>query len=281
MRAIDMHCHIPTDEGMRPFEPFLDRTSEYYKMEDRKQAMSDEQFAQMLIDLDVKAIPVSISAESATGQPGTSNDYIAQLVNTYPDAFLTGAACVDPWRGQAAVDEVERAVKVLGLTELKFHPIVQRFFTNDTRFYPIYELCSSLGVPIQFHTGMTGVGVGMKGSGIHQKYGHPLALDDVAADFPDLTIIACHAAWPWQDELLMVLLHKPNVYNELSGWSPKYFTPALKREIGGRLQDKFLFGSDFPALTHQRLFDDWESEGYKPEILEKVFYKNAQRLLNL
>jgi hypothetical protein len=128
---------------------------------------------------------------------------------------------------------------------------------------------------------MTGVGLGMKGSNIHLKYGHPLALDDVAADFPDLTIIACHASWPWQDEMLMVLLHKPNVFNELSGWSPKYFTDALKREISGRLQDKFLFGSDYPAITHKRLFEDWEAGGYSSEVLEKVYYKNAQRLLKL
>ena len=78
-----------------------------------------------------------------------------------------------------------------------------------------------------------------------------------------------------------MLLHKGNVYNELSGWSPKYFSPEFKREINGRLQDKFMFGSDYPVLSHKRLFQDWESEGYKPEVLEKVFWKNAQRILKL
>jgi len=276
-----MHCHIPTEEGLRPFAPFQAATSRYYKMSEREEAIPAEQFARMLIDLDVKAVLVAVAAESATGQPGTSNDHIAELVAGYPEAFVAGYACVDPWRGKAAVAEIERAVTVLGLRGVKFHPIVQAFMPNDRRFYPIYELCSSLGVPIQFHTGMTGVGLGMKGSGIHLRYGHPLALDDVAADFPELNIIACHASWPWQDEMLMVLLHKPNVYNELSGWSPRYFSDALKREIGGRLQDKFLFGSDFPALTHERLFTDWEAAGYAPEVLKKIYYKNAQRLFGL
>jgi predicted TIM-barrel fold metal-dependent hydrolase len=281
MRAIDMHCHIPTEEGMRPFAHFQAATSGYYKMSEREKPVSEAEFARMLTDLRVKAVLVSVDAESATGQRGTSNDHIAHLVETYPEAFLAGYACVDPWKGKAAVAEVERAIRVLGLRGVKFHPIVQAFAPNDRRFYPIYELCSSLRVPVQFHTGMTGVGVGMKGSGIHLKYGHPLALDDVAADFPDLTIIACHASWPWQDEMLMVLLHKSNVFNELSGWSPKYFTEALKREIAGRLQDKFLFGSDYPALTHERLFADWEAGGYTTQVLEKVFYKNAERLLDL
>ncbi len=273
-----MHCHIPTEEGLRPFAPFQAATSRYYKMSERQQAIPADQFASMLVDLDVKAVLVAVAAESATGQPGTSNDHIAELVTRYPQAFLAGYACVDPWRGKAALAEIERAVGTLGLRGVKFHPILQAFAPNDRRFYPIYDLCSSLGVPIQFHTGMTGVGLGMKGSGIHLRFGHPLALDDIAADFPDLSIIACHASWPWQEEMLMVLLHKPNVYNELSGWSPRYFSEALKREIAGRLQDKFLFGSDYPALTHERLFADWEAGGYPPEVLEKIYYKNAQRL---
>lgn len=273
-----MHCHIPTEEGLRPFAPFQAATSRYYKMSERQQAIPADQFASMLVDLDVKAVLVAVAAECATGQPGTSNDHIAELVTRYPQAFLAGYACVDPWRGKAALAEIERAVGTLGLRGVKFHPILQAFAPNDRRFYPIYDLCSSLGVPIQFHTGMTGVGLGMKGSGIHLRFGHPLALDDIAADFPDLSIIACHASWPWQEEMLMVLLHKPNVYNELSGWSPRYFSEALKREIAGRLQDKFLFGSDYPALTHERLFADWEAGGYPPEVLEKIYYKNAQRL---
>lgn len=281
MRAIDVHCHIPTEEGMRPFAPFMEATSRYYRMGDRRQGTGEGEFAAMLEKLDVKAILVSVDAESATGQPGTTNDHIAALVRDHPQAFLAGYACVDPWKGKAAVIEIERAAKTLGLRGVKFHPILQAFSVNDRRFYPIYEVCSSLRLPIQFHTGVTGVGMGMKGSGIRLKYGHPLALDDVAADFPDLTIIASHPSWPWQDEMIMVLLHKPNVVNELSGWSPKYFTPALKAEIAGRLQDKFLFGSDYPALTHERLFRDWEAEGYPPEVLDKIFVKNAVRILGL
>ena len=81
--------------------------------------------------------------------------------------------------------------------------------------------------------------------------------------------------------MIAVLVHKENVFNELSGWSPKYFSDTLKREINGRLQDKFMFGSDYPALSHERLFKDWDALGLKSEVLEKVFYKNAERLLGL
>jgi predicted TIM-barrel fold metal-dependent hydrolase len=205
------------------------------------------------------------------------------LAKDYPDAYLGAWACIDPWKGNAAIIELERAINELGMIGLKFQQVAQGFFPNDRRFYPIYETCDALKVPVQFHMGTTGLGAGGPGGfGYKLKYTKPIPyLDDVAADFPNLTIIGCHAAWPWQDEMIAVLLHKGNVFNEMSGWSPKYFTPALKREIGGRLQDKFMFGTDYPMISHERLLKDWESEGYSDAVLEKVFLKNAQRILKL
>jgi predicted TIM-barrel fold metal-dependent hydrolase len=221
-------------------------------------------------------------AETASGQPRLDNDLLAAIVKQHSAAFIGGFAGVDPWKGKAALEEAERAITRLGLMGLKFQPAVQAFFPNDRQFYPLWEKCVELKVPVQFHTGHTGIGAGLPGGmGIRLKYCQPIFLDDLAADFPELTIIACHPSWPWQDEMIAVLVHKANVYNELSGWSPKYFSDALKREIAGRLQDKFMFGSDYPALTHERLFKDWEALGLKPEVLEKVFYKNAQRILSL
>jgi len=139
-----------------------------------------------------------------------------------------------------------------------------------------------LGVPVQFHMGTTGLGAGLPGGlGIKLDYSRPIPyLDDVAADFPDLTIIACHPAWPFQEEMLAVLLHKGNVYQELSGWMPKYFPESLAREVNGRLQDKCMFGSDYPALSPGRWLEEFEAR-YKPEVVEKVLYKNAQRILKL
>jgi hypothetical protein len=106
-------------------------------------------------------------------------------------------------------------------------------------------------------------------------------VDDVAIQFPNLTIIAAHCAWPFHNEMTAVMIHKSNVHNELHGWSPKYFPAELKREINGRLQDRFMFGSDYPWFSYERLVRDWETEGYKSEVLEKVYVTNAQRILGL
>ena len=79
-----------------------------------------------------------------------------------------------------------------------------------------------------FHTGHSGIGTGMPGGGgIRLKYGNPMDIDDVAVDFPDMPIILAHPSFPWQDEAISVCLHKPQVYIDLSGWSPKYFSPML------------------------------------------------------
>ncbi len=103
-------------------------------------------------------------------------------------------------------------------------------------------------------------------------------MDEVAARYPELTIIAGRVAWPWQDDMIAVLLHKPNVWYELHGWSPKYYPDSLKREIPRRLRDRVLFGADFPLLTYERLVADWHAEGYSVEVLQKIFRDNAQEL---
>ena len=105
-------------------------------------------------------------------------------------------------------------------------------------------------LPAIFHSGHSGIGTGMPGGGgLRLKYSNPIHLDDVAADFPDMTIIIAHPSWPWQDEALSVCLHKPNVYIDLSGWSPKYFPPQLVQYANTQLKTKMLFGSDYPLIT--------------------------------
>jgi predicted TIM-barrel fold metal-dependent hydrolase len=148
--------------------------------------------------------------------------------------------------------------------------------------YPLYETIQELEVPALFHTGQTGIGAGVPGGGgIRLKYANPLALDDVAADFPDLRIIMAHPSFPWQDEALAIATHKPNVHIDLSGWSPKYFPPLLVRYANTLLKDRVLFGSDYPAITPDRWLADFEALDIKPEVRPLILKENAVRLLGL
>jgi hypothetical protein len=241
-----------------------------------------EAMAEMYEALGIFGVIFSIDAETASGIPYVGNDWVANVVRTYPERFL-GFASVDPWKGALAVQELERSVTELGLRGLKLMPITQAFFPNDTRFYPLWEKCAELGIPALFHTGQTGVGAGSPGgAGLKLKYSQPIPyLDDVAADFPELTIIMAHPAVPWQEEQLSVALHKANVYIDLSGWSPKYFRPMLIQYATTLLQDKVLFGSDYPALQPDRWLRDFEALEMKEAVRQKILLENARKLLKL
>ncbi len=157
-----------------------------------------------------------------------------------------------------------------------------RYAVNDPELRPLFETIAGLGVPVMIDVGTTGMGAGLPGGmGARLRHAHPLAVDDLAATFPNLTIVAAHPGWPWVDEMTAVALHKANVYWELSGWAPRYFPESLKRDIRGRLRDKVMFGSDHPSLPYDRLFREWEELGYSDEIMHRVFHENAERVLGL
>jgi predicted TIM-barrel fold metal-dependent hydrolase len=244
---------------------------------------TEEEMVEDFKSLDVQAIIIAWDAEHTSGMPKIENDYVADLAKKYPDTFVGAWAMVDPWKGKMAVQEVERAVKELGMLGVKFQAIAQSFFPDDQLFYPIYEKCSALNVPVSFHVGSTGLGAGMPGGGGHRlSYTRPIPhIDNIAADFPELTIVMIHPAWPWHEEQIAVLLHKGNVFADLSGYAPRYFPEAIKRDLNGRLQDKFMFGSDYPEISPKRWLDEFEAAGYKPQVIEKVLYKNAQRILGI
>ena len=148
--------------------------------------------------------------------------------------------------------------------------------------YPLYEVIAEHGLVALFHTGQTGVGAGARGGGgIRLKYSNPLYLDDVAADFPDMDIIMAHPSFPWQDEALSIAIHKPRVYIDLSGWSPKYFSPQLVQYAGSLLRHKVLFGTDFPVITPERWIKDFENVSIKPEVRPLIMKENAARLFGL
>ena len=171
-------------------------------------------------------------------------------------------ASIDPHKGKMGVREARRLIEEGGVNGFKFHPTVQGFFPNDRMAYGLYEVIAEHKLPAIFHSGHSGIGTGMPGGGgLRLKYSNPMHLDDVAADFPDMNIIIAHPSWPWQDEALSVCLHKPNVYIDLSGWSPKYFPPQLVQYANAQLKHKMLFGSDFPLIAPDRWIKDFERGG--------------------
>ncbi|CAN5832216.1 4-hydroxyphenyl-beta-ketoacyl-CoA hydrolase [soil metagenome] len=280
--AIDMHVHcevshtgepaLPTalQDGARRFFgdtngplPSLDETADHYR------------------ERNLAAVIFTIDIEATLGHTGVSNDEIAEGAARHPDVCIPFAS-IAPTRGAAGIAEARRLVTDHGVCGFKFHPNLQAFFPNDRSAYPLYEAISALGVPALFHSGQSGIGAGLRGGGgIRLKYSNPLHLDDVAADFPDLQIIVAHPSFPWQDEALAVAVHKPNVWLDLSGWSPKYFPPQLVRFANTLLRDRVLFGSDHPFITPDRWLRDFETIDIRDDVRPAILKDNAVRLLGL
>jgi predicted TIM-barrel fold metal-dependent hydrolase len=148
--------------------------------------------------------------------------------------------------------------------------------------YSLYEVAAEAGVPVLFHTGHSGIGSGLPGGGgIRLKYSQPIYVDDVAVDFPDLKIVLAHPSFPWTDEAISIAMHKPHVFIDLSGWSPKYFPPQLVQYANTLLKHQVLFGSDYPMIAPDRWLADFEAAPFRDEVRPLVLKENAARLLGL
>ena len=219
--------------------------------------------------------------ERLSGRRQVSNDDVLAFASANADIAIPFVS-VDPTRGPEAIREARRLVDTGLVRGLKLHPPMQQFFPNDRIAYPLYEIFAEARLPVLFHTGHSGIGTGAPGgAGIRLKYGHPMPIDDVAVDFPEMPIIMAHPSFPWQDEAISVCLHKPTVYIDLSGWSPKYFSPTLVQYANSLLKTKVLFGSDYPWITPERWMSDFEKIGIKDEVRPLILKQNAARLLGL
>ncbi|MGB8178920.1 MAG: amidohydrolase family protein, partial [Acidimicrobiales bacterium] len=231
--------------------------------------------------LNMAAVVFTVDAATATGHPALSSEEIAQEAMDFSDVIIPFGS-VDPGTGRAAIEKARRLVDDFAVRGFKFHPSLQNFRPNDVAVYPLYQELEVLGVPVIFHTGQTGIGANLPGGrGIKLALSDPLLLDEVAADFPGLSMILAHAGMPWYENAVAMATHKSNVYIDLSGWSPKYLPAPLIRAAGSYLSHKVLFGSDFPVITPERWLRDFEALDFPDEARPKVMKENAARLLRL
>jgi predicted TIM-barrel fold metal-dependent hydrolase len=272
--AIDTHVHIESEaEGNA-----ADQAARKY-FGDTGVARGRNELAEYYRSRKIGCVVFSVD-ERLTGRPQVSNDDVATFAEENSDIVMAFAS-VDPTRGPEALTEARRLI-TRGVRGFKLHPPLQQFHANDKMAYPFYEVIQEARLPVIFHTGHSGIGTGMPGGGgVRLKYGHPMDIDDVAVDFPDMPIIMAHPSFPWQDEAISVCLHKRQVYIDLSGWSPKYFSPVLIQYANTLLKKKMLFGSDFPLITPDRWLADFEKIAIKDEVRPLILKENAMQLFGL
>ena len=279
--AIDVHVHAERN-AQEPQDPvtedLLAAASSYFGSAPIQP--SAQEVADYYRERSILAVVFNVDDEAGMGRRRLGSREVLEVVQANADIMIPFVS-VDPHKGKLGVREASELIEA-GARGFKFHPNTQAFWPNDQAFYPLYEVIAEAGLIALFHSGTTGIGAGMPGGGgVHLKYSNPMCVDDVAADFPELKIILAHPSFPWQEEALAVAVHKPNVYIDLSGWSPKYFPEILVQYINTRLKTKMLFGSDFPLIAPDRWLKDFEKLPIKDEVRPLVLKDNAAKLLGL
>lgn len=279
--AIDAHTHPQTEEFLTAMGAHREQMGRHFGKERRPISFAEQ--ADLYRERRMMAVILNSDAETVSGVRGAPNDLIGRAQEEHSDVFI-GFCGIDPWKGRAAVAEIRRCKEeygVYGVGEL--NPARQRFKPNDPHFYPIWETCAELGLVVMFHSGFPGAGAGTPGGMGHKlEYARAVPyLDDVAADFPELTIISAHPGWPWHLESLAACWHKSNFYLDLSGWSPKYLPAEVVHYTNSLIQDRVLFGTDWPALDVDRTMGELDALELKPQVRQKIMRDNAVRLFGL
>jgi predicted TIM-barrel fold metal-dependent hydrolase len=277
MRAIDVHVH-PSTRGLDT------HACSYFRRNLKDVPRTAESFAELYIRQEVKALLIGWHPSTVPEGTPNSNDHAIDLATSHPNAFAGILASLD--MGAEDLDAVARYAEELArnpnVLGFKFHPPDQGFYPSDRRFYGIWEALQAGTKPAMFHVGFTVLGADTEGgSGIALDYGRPIHLDTLARDFPRMKILAAHPGWPWEQELIGVVTHKKNVYVDTSGYLGEQLPEIFRRAIAGRLQDKALFGTDFPYVDLEPAIMSFDKLGFKDSVKEKILLGNARSLFNL
>jgi predicted TIM-barrel fold metal-dependent hydrolase len=280
-RLFDTHAHQPTSEflhdaGGEMMQDAADRFGTDLETWDYEEMIEEYHDAGV-----GGAVLLGWDAETNTGNPPVPNDYVAEVRDDHPE-FFCGFGSVDPLKDDC-VNEAIRCVEDLDLSGFKFQQIAQGFDPSNPRHDHLWNTIEDLGVPVVFHGGNSTLGAcSAGGRGLKVKYGNPMLIDDVAAEHPTLQILIAHPAYPWEKEQLAICQQKGNVYMDLSGWIPKYIDEQVLKYAGTLLQDKVMFGTDYPMIEPETWLNSFAADtGFDEESKRKILYENAEAFFDL
>jgi predicted TIM-barrel fold metal-dependent hydrolase len=214
-----------------------------------------------------------VSAWAAPGGPMISNDEVAGFVAA-SHGRLCGVGSVDIRRPMAAVREIRRCIRQLGFKAIRVLPWLWEVPPTDRRFYPIYAECCELGVPFCTQIGHTG-------PLMPSEVGRPIYLDQIAIDFPELTVVGGHIGYPWTDEAIAVATKHKNVYIDTSAYTAARYPAALVDYLRGHGRKKVLFGSNYPMITPEKALTGLAALGLDSEVRALFLADNARRVFRL
>jgi predicted TIM-barrel fold metal-dependent hydrolase len=283
MKVIDARVRLPQDRrGSSSYEVPARQAEQYDKVLDLTEKMNAGTLDGLLAVLDSEGIGSAVMhAESEGGEDADAlNDDLRGVLDEHPDRFI-GIGCVDIGNPSptALVGQLVRA-RDRGFVGVSFQPAFFGRDIDDRHLYPLYSRAEETGMVVAVHTGITY-------SRLHPlRHERPELLDQVACDFPDLSLIACHAGWPWATEFAAVARRHPTVFLEFGGLAPKYVArpgtgwDATFAMMANVLGDQVLYGSDWPVISPTRALAEWRASGLPAPALEALLGANASRLFD-
>jgi predicted TIM-barrel fold metal-dependent hydrolase len=278
--VVDFRVRLPTE--LRPPE---ERPREYVARYDAVLGLEERRdlgLQALIKDMERAGVDHAVvHAEYELGDPVDElNEAVAKLVADDARRFSGyGTVSLEPLNVMRAVRQVA-TVAELGLRGINLQPSFFGIPIDHPQLYPVYAKACELGLGVGLHTGIN------YSSHRPIKNDHPLQLDQVACDFQGLTLIACHAGWPWAAEMVAVARKHPDVLLEFGGLAPKYVgAPAsgwetVYRFMNNLLAEQVLFGTDWPVFPMDRALAEWRGLDLKPAVLEGLLGGNARRLLD-
>jgi hypothetical protein len=270
--VIDFHIHIGFYHDVHPWVIEWMKTQGGDPGALEENVLTPEKFSRYLRENGVD-YGVALAELSPITTGTLSNEAVAEFCQEVD--CLIPFCNINPFLVADLPGELEHLVAEMGFRGLKLYPTYHHFYANSNRLYPLYAKAQELGIPVMLHTGSSIF------KGARMKYGDPLYLDDVAVDFPDLTLLMVHSGrgfW-YKRAFFLAKLHA-NLYMEIAGLPPQklltYF-PELER-----LADKVIFGSDWPGMPHiGRNIQMIRELPLKEETIDKILGGNAARILGI
>jgi uncharacterized protein len=289
MRVFDMECSVPKrSEGEAPAAPAAAPAAErpagygmanyeriFRSRKDGGDARPKTELSAYVELLErvgiVRAVPY-----------GTTNDEVAGLRREYPDRFI-GLARISAFLGMRGVRELEHRVREEKFQALGVSALVDGIPASDRRFYPLYAKAAELNIPVRIYSSMN------YATDRPYDLGHPRHLDQVAMDFPELTIIGGLGGWPWVNEMVALVHRHPKLHVDTSAHRAKYLGQRgsgweMLMQFGNtHIQDKVLVGlsAGLVGQPHETLIKEYLDLPLKDFVKEKWLYKNAARVFGL
>ena len=279
MGAIDYWCNVFTDEGIKQtFEEPREvaEVVEWWGLKFTGKTV-DEFVAYMdVADVDVAIIPSAKMGSFDTGQLiwDVKEEAVVELIEAAPAGRLKAMFGIDPREGMSGVRRLEEWHKTGHFVGAHLHSYGFNLPVNHRKFYPFYAKCVELGIPVTMQ-------VGHSAERMPSAMGRPILIDDIALDFPELTIVGAHTGWPWVEELVALAWKHRNVYIGTSAHHPRYWDPALVAFANTRGRGKVLWGTDYPVMDYADALAAIDGLGLKEAARDLVKGAAARQVYGL